>query len=485
MAEPTHLSEIPADTDVSAYERGLQMLGQAPTVQGRVLAGVLEAKCSDGTPLYPTVGVLMPRRSTKTTTLWAVLLGRCALIPGYRVVTTAQDGTRAGNIMRERMRELEAHGFEEGIGQLRWSNGRERIEFDNGSVIWVVAPSAGAFRSEAADVELFDEAGELSVEKSADLQAGALPLLDTRPMGQAIVAGTPSKSRAGLLWQTLQDGRGEQPEDEELTGIVDYSIRDDEEAVDLDDEGNLIGLNEAVLLRVHPGLTPDADGRTLTTLRKMRARFKAMGRAQFEREYLCRFPIDASTDAIASARWAAAKVERTERPERVGVAFDCAYDSTSASIVYAWRDEDGNAMVEVVAHELGTGWVAAAAHRAARVTGCPVAHDDIGANRDPATALARLRKPTPKVERLQMKDIMGAASRLVNEVNAGRLRHFGQDDLDAAVGNLTWRDVSKSGRAFGPKDYSGAPISPIVAASLALWSYDRRPERKRLAIVAA
>jgi len=113
----------------------------------------------------------------------------------------------------------------------------------------------------------------------------------------------------------------------------------------------------------------------------------------------------------------------------------------------------------------------------------PVAYDDIGANRDPVTALVRM-KPAPKTERLALKDIMGASQRLVAELAEGRLRHFGQPDLDAAVGNATWRDIQRSGRAFGAKVASGPSINPLVAASLALWSYDKGRDRKPARIVA-
>lgn len=483
MAEPTYIAHIPEGTDVSAYEVGLALLGYPATPQGRLVAGVLEARDEAGLPLYPTVAVMMPRRTTKTTAVWAVLIGRCTLHPGHRVVTTAQDGTRAGNTMREKMREMEAHGFEDAGGRLRWSNGRERIEFENGSVIWVVAPNAGAFRSEASDCELFDEAGELSLDRSADLLAGALPLLDTRPMGQAIVAGTPAKQRAGLLWETLGEGRralaaaaaGEVVA-EDGTGIVDYSLRDDEELVVTDEEGQVVGLDEGVLRRVHPGIG------TLTTMAKMRARFAKLGRAKFEMEYGCRFPADSTTTAVDLEKWAGGQVAPVERPDRVGIAFDCAYDGSSASIVYAWR-LDGVAYVEVAAHRLGTSWVARAAHTAAgKYRRVPVAYDSIGANLDPATAMTRL-KPTPKTDALTMKAIMAAAQRLVAEIHEDRLRHFGQADLDAAVANTAWRDIAQSGRAFGTKDPTVA-INPIVAASLALWSYDKGRERLPLEIVA-
>src|SRR5699024_2291568 len=108
-----------------------------------------------------------------------------------------------------------------------WSNGDESIEFDNGSRIWVVPPESGAFRGEAADAMLFDEAGELTLQRSEDLLAGALPLMDTRPRGQVIITGTPGLIRAGLLWSTLERGRTREPG----VGILDYSARDDEPSV--------------------------------------------------------------------------------------------------------------------------------------------------------------------------------------------------------------------------------------------------------------
>lgn len=468
-AKPTYLSRIPRDTDVSVADVGARLLGLGLFKQGYQVAGVMQARIRQGDPLYEEVVVLMPRRATKTTSIWATLLGRCATIPGYRVVATAQDGTRAGEKIREHMEMLEANGFEEsGAGELKWSNGKERVKFANGSVLWTVAPKPGAFRSAAADAVLFDEAGELDPEQGEMLLAGALPLMDTRDAPQVIITGTPSKTRGGLLWSTLLDGRA----GKKGTGIVDYSLRDDEELVLIDDEGNA-SLNEPVLRRVHPGIG------TLTTMARMRSRFEKMSRTQFEMEYGCRFPADSATDALDPVKWKAGEVEPLDRPDRVGIAFDCAYDGSSASIAYAWRLEDGRAVVELVEHRLGTNWVAAAAHRASeKQRRVPVAHDDIGANKDPAVALERMR-PKPRIDRRNTKDVMGAAARFANEVHQGRLLHFaGQTDMDAAVDNLTWRDIGKSGRAFGQKSHAGAPINPVVSASIALWSYDQLPMQR-------
>lgn len=488
-AKPTYLSRIPRNTDTSVADVGARLLGMSLFPQGLNVAGVLEARKTSrkrsgepsrkpsGERLYNEVGVLMARRATKTTSIWSVLLGRCATIPRYRVVTTAQDGTRAGEKIREHMELLEANGFEEsGAGTLFWSNGKERIKFANGSVLWVVAPKPGAFRSAAADAILFDEAGELTPELGRSLMAGALPLMDTREAPQVIVTGTPGMGRAGLLWDTLEDGRKEKFG----TGIVDYSIRDDEESTllsDPDDPESPRVLNVKVLRRVHPGIG------TLTTLARMRQRFEKMQLLEFEREYLCRFPFDSVSSAIDPQTWALAAGDTLERPERLGIAYDVSFDSTSASIAYAWRLPDGTAVIEVAEHRPGTSWLPNTAHRASKLhPRCAIAYDPIGANLDPASALERM-KPKPRMSRSSLVEVVAATQRLVEALRDGRLLHFDQADLNAAVENATWRNAGRSGRAFGTRVPGAAAINPLVAAALALWEYDKKGERRSMGMV--
>ena len=473
-ARPTLISRFSPRTDVSVAEAGAALLGMPLFPQGLQVARVMEARRRGGKRyVYPEVAVEEPRRASKTTAIWSVLLGRCLRIPGYRVVATAQDGSHASDKLIEYMEVLEARGFEEqDLGSLYWSNGKEKIKFANGSVLWRVTPKPGAFRSAGADAILFDEAGELDPEIGPAMLAGALPLMDTRPNGQVIVAGTPGKRRAGLLWESLERARAKTPG----VGVVDYSLRDDEVLVSYDDDGERV-LDERVLRRVHPGIG------TLTTMALMRERFARMQVPEFEAEYGCRWPSSSTTGAFDVDQWAGVKVAPGERPDRVGIAFDCAYDGSSASIVYAWRVGE-TAFVEVVAHRSGTSWVARAAHEAGlKYRRVPVAYDSIGANLDPATGMTRL-KPAPRLEALPMKAIMGAAQRFTSELHEGRLRHFGQVDLTAGVENTAWRDITHSGRAFGSKDPSGAAINPVVAASLALWSYDKGKDRQPLGIAA-
>lgn len=314
---------------------------------------------------------------------------------------------------------------------------------------------------------LFDEAGELDPSKSDDLLDGALPLLDTRPMGQAIIAGTPARSRVGLLWDTLQDGRNAEP----ATGIVDYSLRDDEEFFTVDSNGEM-HLIEEVVRRVHPGIG------TLTTWAKMQARFKKMGPVSFGREYMCRFPFDNATSAIDIATWNAAAIEQEERPDRFGLAFDVARDGVAAAVCAAWRDENGVARVGVLEHREGVSWLAGWLHTKARAWKVPVRYDAIGSNHGPASEIDRRRgvKLVPGT----MREAMAATQRLVSDLNDGNLKHFGQGSLTSAAEGAAWRQ-QEGGRLFGWR-HSAADITPLNAAAWALWQFDQTPARQPVRI---
>ena len=106
LAKPRYLSPIPEGTDIEAAHVGARLQRLPLTPQGELIAGVMEAKREDGSNCFKQVTVQIPRRSTKTTSIQNVLLGRCATIPGYQVVSTAQDGTRASQFFRDMMADV-------------------------------------------------------------------------------------------------------------------------------------------------------------------------------------------------------------------------------------------------------------------------------------------------------------------------------------------------------------------------------------------
>lgn len=468
MAKPTWSSPTSPKTDIAAAHKGASMLGMPLTPQGERVARLLEARKGEGVR-YDTCVIEMPRRSAKSTSIWSVLIGRAIGRPGYRCVTTAQSGTIASSIILEMGSTLEARGFgpskDGGDGTLKLyrNGGREKLEFANGSRIWVVPPEAGAVRSAAADDIVIDEAGEHDGQKGVDFMNAVRPLQDTRgPLAQMIVAGTPGRSRHGMFWDLLQEGRHKADRD---LGILDYAARDDEDPDD-----------ERVWRRVHPGIG------TLTDMRTIRKRRAKMDVVSFAREYLCLWPTDAATGALDLDRWVALGRDAfpTDRPSRSVIAFDAPREQTACAVVEVWRDDDGNVNIELLAFRPGVSWAAGFIHRVARESNAPVVFDEIGGNVTIANELRR-KRPGVRVVPLRTLHVGGAAQLLATELREGKVVHFNQPDLTSAVESVSWRPLGRDGRAFGHRPGKGE-ISPIVAGSFGLWEFDQTPERRPITI---
>lgn len=457
-AQAAYLSPIPAGTDIGEALLGARLLGMSLTPQGCEVAGVLNARNSWGRPLYDDVTVQIPRRATKTTSVQATLLGRCESRPGYKVIQSAQDGTRASMVFMDMVRELERATPDE--LDRHWtvykSTGREYLEWSNGSRWWVAPPRSSSFRGLAADVLWFDESGELDPEQSADLEAGALPVMDTRPDGQVIKSGTPGVVRAGMFWTSLEEARQTPHE----LGIVDYSARESE-VIDLEDEEDrAMGL----LWRVHPGV---ACG--LTTETKMRKRFRTMELSTFIREYLCVWPPDTSSTALDQAKWAQTAVSPVNLPTGVPVGFgyNVGIGGVAAAVAAAWYDEDGILCGQIMEYRVRSDWLPADLAKLMKAhPRSPLCYDSIGDNIAIAQALLRMpRTDTRNLKALQLKEVAAATATLASAVDTIALRHGTSTSLDKAVASATWRD-SNGSRLFRRKD--GQDISALLALDHAI-----------------
>jgi phage terminase large subunit-like protein len=443
--------------DLSSFDAGMRSLHMDSVApQQLVIAGVLEAESAPGVPLYDEVAIEVPRRGAKTTSIWAVLLGRCQSRPGYKVVTTAQSGLKARERFLEVARTLQRNNVG-GYRVLRGA-GAESIEWGNGSRLWVVPPLGDAFRGDAADVILFDESQEYGPELTADLLGGALALMDTRKGGQVIVAGTAGRARAGMLWDYLESGR------QGRSGIVEYAAPDTADPTD-----------EAVWWAAHPGLG------TLTTIEKVRARFDKLPRPQFQREYLGQWPYDINTRAINPDDWAAGRVPAwPAAPARFALGYDIAPDQSCAALVAAWRDTDGLPWVEVVRHGLGDAWLPKEIHDwSRRHTGLRVGYDNIHAGNVAVADRLERARPKPKLVPLGTAQITAAAAQLAQDITEHRLRFKVDPALEAAVDVATRRTIGDASWAWGRRR-SGGDISALVAATNALkvFDLDTRPANR-------
>lgn len=478
-AIPRAFSPVPADTDYEATSIGMKMLGFDAEAddglfdQSRNVGLLLGARDTEGGALYPSCVIQIGRRATKSTSVMATMIGRAMTRPGYKGLVTAQSGNIASAIVVEHGAMLEANGYSgfkrssfagedepDGDGTMRLlrNGGREKIEFRNGSVIFAVPPTSGAVRSRAADDIWIDEGGEFEGEKGTDFLNAVLPLMDTKgELAQLIVSGTPGKVRAGMFWDLLEEGRkGEDPD----LGILDYSAEDHDDPEDRE-----------VWARVHPGPSSvKADGSTLTSMRTLERRFKKMPLPQFQREYLCMWPASGADAAVDMDAWARAEREAPELPGKYAWAYDVAPDGSTAAVCAAWRDEDGNAWVEVMDYRLGTDWLVRFIQNTAKHNRQAIAYDKIGGNMETAARLDAL-KPRVKTHGYHYtKGVVPAEMAFIRELTEGRLRHSGQPDLTNALDGAVWRQ-GEGYRLWARKHAQADPV-PAVAAALALWEYD-------------
>ena len=449
---------------------------------GAELLGLLE----DGQTIHPqqlqvsdiigtgeeTVVIEMPRRSSKTYSILCVLLGRCVRRSRYRVTFSAQSGTKSSEMFRDWLQDLELHQGDtpetEWPFKPRLQAGSMMLTFRNGSTFRVLnTPTAKALRGGAADVVWMDECQEFDPDQSAELKAGALPLMDTRDDAQLILSGTAGEFRSGWFWDTLEVGR----EGGAGVAILEYAAPADTTHEDID--------NEAVWEAAHPGIG------TLTKLEKMRARRAAFADPEWSREYLGLWPVSADSAIIPSATWeGAALSKKMPYPESFAIGYDVSPNGSTAAIVAAWR-VGGVAYVEVIAHESGSTWVRDRVQTVSTKYRVPIGYDSIGTNktiaeeiqRGRSTARARLKPQT-------WKEIPQDCVTFLRDLEDGKLKHFDQPGMNDAATFAAKRTVNEATWAWG-RVASGGDIVPLVAATMALRVFDATQGKARLRAIVA
>lgn len=174
----------------------------------------------------------------------------------------------------------------------------------------------------------------------------------------------------------------------------------------------------------------------------------------------------AANSVIDAAKWRGLRDDLSVMVDPVCFAFDVMPDRSSGSIVAAGFRSDGLLHVEVVDRRPGTGWMAERmqelrdVHRPRAVV-C----DGVS----PCASLVDdLKGRGVAVDVLATRDFVRACGHLFDVVDQGRLRHLGTPELEVAVRGAATRPLVDSW-AWSRKT-SLVDISPLVAATLALWA---------------
>lgn len=458
------------------HAMGLTSKGKTLKPQQLVVADACNAVNEDGNPLNPFMGLLIPRRSSKTTTVIALAIGRALKREDYIIgVTFATTGAKVRQrFMADVFVPLERMFPDEATRpfKIRRSQGSEQIVFDTGSRILILVPQSDAFRSESFNLVIVDESGEADVAMGEDLLAGILPTMDTNPDSQLLICGTAAKYRAGnLLWDALSDGR----DGKAGSGIVEYAAPEFTTAEDTE----TWELTEPIVRAAHPGID------TLTTIEAIHRNFDKLPRAQFIREYLSIFAdVGATLGIIRAEKWAAGELDedQPEPPEHFTIGISAAPNQAKASIVAAWR-EDGVGRLLMLENRAGVKWLAPRAIELARKYKVAIAHDTAGVVLVEVETLQRA-KPRPRLAPQTLNNVKTAAALLVKELDTGNVKHYGQTEFSAQAAIVKKRMIGPTAWAFGRSD-ADDDITAIEAASIALRTYDGTPVRGRVSIITA
>lgn len=458
------------------YERGMDFLGLTKrNPQGYVLADAINATTDEGKPLNVITGVCVPRRAGKTTSFWAITLGRMLRVEDYQVGFTGQTQVKA----RERfMRDVydrivakwdlsdEACPVKVGIAM----GGTYLLVKATRARLTIMAPSSESVRGDSYDLFGVDEGQEFDDLTGKSLLGAILPTFDTRDeMSQLIVMGTAGEAQSGLLWDVLELGR------EGKAGIVEYAANpftpDAEEGEPIEDTTS----DPEVWQRAHPGVG------NLTPLKAVQRNFDTLSLEAFKREYLGLWPAGSASRFINPTDWLACKVggDLPELPAQWALGFAIHPEGKFSSIVAAWRDENGLAHLSVLDSREGTRWVSTSLGNMYRKHKKPLVYDSASAAANVEVESLN-RTVRPRVAPQSWPNVSTAASLVTKLIRTHGLRHHDQPALNEAIESATKRGTPNSSRwAFGRIDY-GSDITALEAGAMALRYYDETPERTAL-----
>ncbi|WP_341999381.1 hypothetical protein MRBLWH7_000794 [Microbacterium sp. LWH7-1.2] len=475
---PLHVSElVTTEEDRREFLRGATMLrffgsramrGREPKSQQLLVVDMLAAG-------QPRNAVLLPRRSSKSTTLIAIGLGRAEAREDYRVAILTMTTGKAGRsrFMKDVAPALERSGVDCKIVR---AAGQERVEFPDsgGMVAWL--STMDDLRGEAFDMIILDESGEPDPQKVEDTLAAALPTLDTRPGAQIVVAGTAGKYRVGnLLWDWLVLGRAGR------AAILEYAMPETAQDEELDDWETV----EPLILAAHPGIG------TLTTLDAVRGNWETLPRRVFAAEYGGLFGDEGGTvNLFDPLKWARTGLDGAlpAPPERFSFAFASHPDGIAVSMVAAWRDDDGRAVPLLVDSVDGIDKAAPILLKFARKYRVPLVYD--AGNQVNLLLVEKLNQanPRPKLEPRAFMEVKKAASLVVEEVDRENVRHWREQVLlNESIHRTMKRKSGDRGWLLGrdPKRPDD-DVTPSEAWALAQLHFDTtRPKAKARGRVAA
>jgi hypothetical protein len=407
---------------------------------------------------YPIVVLHVPRRAGKSVLALAAALDRCDLIADARCWYTCANGREvAAKLFRDEWAPMLEPLSR--LYRIRKSQGSEGVHKRRGSSrLQLFAPTPTALHSTNVDTAIVDEAFAADDIDGEGIMSGITPAQLTRPWRQTWIVSAGGTITSTWLDHWLTVAEAATPG----VALFDYGAPADADIAD------------PAVWATHP-----AYGHTIGHAALQHEWDTRTDDAAFARSILNVWPRPSTVLATAGvdlAVWAAAARPALAPAPVTAIALDVAADRSAASIAVAGPAGAGWA-VEVVDARPGVGWVAAAARdvRAAH-RGAALVADSIVA----ASIVAELRRARLDVDAVSAGDHARACGTFVDGLGAGTITHRGQAVLDDAVTGASRRPYGDAW--LWSRARSRLDISPLVAATLAVWAAHGRRTAARPAV---
>jgi hypothetical protein len=430
---------------------------------------ILEARCLAGLLLFGEEMILWSAHEYKTAMQMFRRVKKCIRRLGKRVKDSDDNLYAVGDILIKVINQNGEEGFE---------------RLDTGAKIQFIARSKGAGRGFTADCIIWDEAYALTDEQ-IDAQ---MPMQVARPNAQIwYTSSPPLDAMAGAVLFRVRRRA--------LSGSSSNLAYFDYGADGCLDRLVDVNLDSRELWRAtNPAY---ACGRiTEQSIQELRDDMSDVG---FAREVLGIWPPDLSVgyQVIPADDWTAAEDRASQVLMPVALAAAVSLDRSKASIAAVGRRADGKLHVEITSEEFATGevlldnrpgvpWVVPRlVALAARHKTCAVVLDEFGPT---GSLIPAVEEAGLTVTRIKTGDVGRAFGMFYDAVSgqdvaARNLRHLGQPELTAAVAGAMKRSIGDA--SAWDRRNAGVDITPLVAATNALWGYATRPQEPEQQFFAA
>lgn len=424
------------------------------------VAAVATERLPDGAYAYPIVVVSVPRQSGKTLLLTVLLLLRCIREDWHQAFYTAQTGKDARARWQDMVKLVTSSPLRSTV-RVRRSQGSERLELPNGSVLQVFAPTADSLHGYTPPTVALDEAFAHDERMGDELMGAIEPAQQTLPHRQLWIVSTRGDVDSVFLDGWIEKGAAGAPG----VALFDWGARDDQDPRD-----------PAHVLRFHPAVgLPDGmgNGTSVDTIVASK-----LSEPAYERAYANRPTQGGTVRRIGAQEWAdlAGPQEPPGEDAPLVLTYDVAHDRSAATIGATWTDSTGKLQHKVVNWRLGVSWVAPlVADYCQRWRNVKVvAADDTGPAREVTAQLRRLTLPRglePRV--LTTRELTVAWGELLELVRVQGLGHDGSGHLADAAAAVVVRPLLDS--EAPSRRYSPGDIAPLVACMVGLWATQQRP----------